>query len=39
VGAGFIEGCALQVVMDPDRFHVDSYMRTIGALVAATTSA
>lgn len=34
VAAGFIEGCALQVVMDPDRFDVESYMRTIGALVA-----
>jgi hypothetical protein len=33
VAAGFIEGCALQVVMDPDRFDVDSYMRTISALV------
>jgi hypothetical protein len=34
VAAGFIEGCALQVVMDPDRFDVDSYMRTLVALVA-----
>jgi TetR/AcrR family transcriptional regulator, transcriptional repressor of bet genes len=33
VAAGFIEGCALQVVMDPDRFDVDSYMRTLVALV------
>jgi len=33
VAAGFIEGCALQVVMDPDRFDVKSYMRTISALV------
>ena len=33
VAAGFIEGCAIQVVMDPDRFDVDSYMRTIAALV------
>jgi TetR/AcrR family transcriptional repressor of bet genes len=33
VAAGFIEGCALQVVMDPDRFDVESYMRTISALV------
>lgn len=33
VAAGFIEGCALQVVMDPDRFDVDSYMRTLTALV------
>jgi len=34
VAAGFIEGCALQVVMDPERFDVDSYMRTLVALVA-----
>jgi len=34
VAAGFIEGCALQVVMDPERFDVESYMRTISALVA-----
>jgi TetR/AcrR family transcriptional repressor of bet genes len=33
VAAGFIEGCALQVVMDPDRFDVDGYMRMLGALV------
>jgi AcrR family transcriptional regulator len=33
VTAGFIEGCALQVVMDPDRFDVDGYMETIAALV------
>jgi AcrR family transcriptional regulator len=33
VAAGFIEGCALQVVMDPDRFDVESYMRTLVALV------
>lgn len=33
VAAGFIEGCALQVVMDPERFDVESYMRTLGALV------
>lgn len=33
VAAGFIEGCALQVVMDPDRFDVDGYMRTLGSLV------
>ncbi|HEX6745777.1 MAG TPA: TetR/AcrR family transcriptional regulator [Longimicrobium sp.] len=35
VAAGFIEGCALQVVMDPDRFDVDAYMRTLQALVIA----
>jgi TetR/AcrR family transcriptional regulator, transcriptional repressor of bet genes len=34
VAAGFIEGCALQVVMDPERFDVDAYMRTVQALVA-----
>jgi AcrR family transcriptional regulator len=33
VAAGFIEGCALQVVMDSERFDVESYMRTLGALV------
>jgi TetR/AcrR family transcriptional regulator, transcriptional repressor of bet genes len=33
VVAGFIEGCALQVVMDPDRFDVERYMRTVQALV------
>lgn len=35
VAAGFIEGCALQVVMDPERFDVESYMATLAALVAA----
>lgn len=34
VAAGFIEGCALQVVMDLDHFDVDAYMRTLHALVA-----
>lgn len=33
VAAGFIEGCALQVVMDPERFDVDAYMRTVQTLV------
>jgi hypothetical protein len=31
--AGFIEGCALQVVMDPQRFDVARYMQTVQALV------
>lgn len=34
VAAGFIEGCALQVVMDPERFDVGEYVRTLGAVVA-----
>lgn len=34
VAAGFIEGCALQVVMDPERFDVDRSMATLAALVA-----
>ena len=34
VAAGFIEGCALQVVMDPERFDVDGSMATLAALVA-----
>lgn len=34
VAAGFIEGCALQVVMDLDHFDVDAYMRTLQTLVA-----
>lgn len=34
VAAGFIEGCALQVVMDPGRFSVDGYVRTLAAVVA-----
>lgn len=33
VAAAFIEGCALQVVMDPDRFDVDRCMRTLATLV------
>ncbi len=34
VAAGFIEGCALQVVMDSEHFDVEAYMRTLGTLVA-----
>jgi TetR/AcrR family transcriptional repressor of bet genes len=34
VAAGFIEGCALQVVMDPDRFDVGQALETLHALVA-----
>jgi AcrR family transcriptional regulator len=34
VAAGFIEGCALQVVMDPERFDVEGSMSTLAALVA-----
>ncbi len=34
VAAGFVEGCALQVVMDPERFAVEEYLRTLGAVVA-----
>lgn len=33
VAAGFIEGCALQVVMDPERFDVERYVGTVQALV------
>jgi AcrR family transcriptional regulator len=39
VAAGFIEGCALQVVMDPERFDVAGYIRTLGAVVAMPDSA
>lgn len=35
VAAGFIEGCALQVVMDLEHFDVDAYMRTLYALVGS----
>lgn len=38
VVAGFIEGCAIQAVMDPERFNVESYMRTLAALVAEAGS-
>lgn len=34
VAAGFIEGCALQIVMDPDRFDVEEYLTSLNALVA-----
>lgn len=34
VVAGFIEGCAIQVVMDPDNFDVARYMETVQTLVA-----
>ncbi len=33
VATGFVEGCALQVVMDPDRFDVPAYLTTLRALV------
>ena len=33
VATGFIEGCALQVVMDPERFDVVAYLSTLRALV------
>lgn len=33
VATGFVEGCALQVVMDPDRFDVPAYLVTLRALV------
>jgi TetR/AcrR family transcriptional regulator, transcriptional repressor of bet genes len=33
VAASFIEGCALQVVMDPERFDVEEYLATLHALV------
>jgi hypothetical protein len=33
VAAGFIEGCALQIVMDPGRFEVEAYLRSLHALV------
>lgn len=33
VAAGFIEGCAIQLVMDPERFEVDDYLRSLHALV------
>jgi TetR/AcrR family transcriptional regulator, transcriptional repressor of bet genes len=35
VAASFIEGCALQVVMDPERFSVDECIRMLHALVAS----
>jgi TetR/AcrR family transcriptional regulator, transcriptional repressor of bet genes len=38
VVAGFIEGCALQAVMDPVRFDVQTFMRTVQALVVPETA-
>jgi TetR/AcrR family transcriptional regulator, transcriptional repressor of bet genes len=39
VAAGFVEGCALQVVMDPAEFDVERSMTTLAALVRAPASA
>ena len=39
VAAGFVEGCALQVVMDPTQFDVERSMTTLAALVRAPASA
>ena len=33
LAAGFIEGCALQTVMDLERFDVEEYLRTLRALI------
>ena len=38
VATGFVEGCALQVVMDPERFDVPAYLATLRALVLRTSS-
>ena len=38
VAAGFVEGCALQVVMDPAQFNVERSMATLAALVRAPAS-
>src|SRR6476469_7079209 len=38
VAAGFVEGCALQVVMDPTAFDVERSMTTLAALVRAPAS-
>ncbi|HWE41318.1 MAG TPA: TetR family transcriptional regulator C-terminal domain-containing protein [Gemmatimonadaceae bacterium] len=38
VAAGFVEGCALQVVMDPAEFDVERSMTTLAALVRAPAS-
>ena len=38
VAAGFVEGCALQVVMDPKQFDVERSMTTLAALVRAPAS-
>ncbi|OZC04382.1 TetR/AcrR family transcriptional regulator [Rubricoccus marinus] len=37
VATGYIEGCALQVVMDPERFDVPAYLATLRALVLHET--
>lgn len=34
VATSFVTGCALQAVMDPERFDVEAYMRTLHVLVA-----
>jgi len=39
VAASFVEGCALQVVMDPARFDVERSMSTLEALVRRPASA
>ena len=39
VAAGFIEGGALQVVMDPERFRVEEYLETLEAVVLRTAPA
>lgn len=39
VAASFVEGCALQVVMDPTRFDVERSMATLAALVRRPASA
>lgn len=39
VAAAFVEGCALQVVMDPQQFDVERAMTTLAALVRAPASA
>lgn len=33
IATGFVEGCALQAVMDPDRFDVDAFAASVAALV------
>jgi TetR/AcrR family transcriptional regulator, transcriptional repressor of bet genes len=38
VAAGFVEGCALQVVMDPAQFDIERSMSTLAALVRAPAS-
>ena len=39
VASSFVEGCALQVVMDPGRFDVERSMATLAALVRAPAAA